>query len=652
MRGVVQMQSRDSNVLEEDDLCGDYMTQRIPRNEERSSDRCNLVRTEKLVSMAGDYPKTAGCSDDVVDVRIVPDAKEPSREVFRAGMNIRRTANGSETPPLLPPRYTGASSSSRHQGKECGSSHEHRHQGRVYHELSDSSDYDTDSPARYQKKSPGRGHCRLIQRLFSIKGCLVLSILGLCTIILVLAALDGHAVYRVLANIFPSLDPFQVERNRIQALCRAQLSDDISAKVPRLTKVPARVTAINPLRSQVIQRSPDQYYTDYAKAQFSSFTRERIEREARDWRAFFAIVKSLVRLPAPFAAGAGVSSRGIVLSCGGRYFPLCLGNLRLLVLVHRVCVPIEVWYAAEELSDIQKEDIMMLTKYGDIRLRSLNGIAEMYDRAIGGLQRGGTNVGHKGFHMKVMAILCSNFTNILYLDADNTPGRDPTYLFDTPEFINTGAIFWPDMYGISEESAVWQVMGVPFVDMWAQESGQLVVDKSRVWRQLLLVGFMNQRQDFYYSMVNGDKDTFLFSWIATQTPYHMIRWPPSPAGVINDYGEFCGNSFVQYDTTGQLLFIHAVGAKTPPHSELSRKWHVIKIYSAASSRMVYNWLGGCINAEDVGSTTTDPQTGVTSIQVRPGGDGALPIPAQVISFASVFGNLEEVLTRLQQVAFN
>ena len=33
----------------------------------------------------------------------------------------------------------------------------------------------------------------------------------------------------------------------------------------------------------------------------------------------------------------------------------------------------------------------------------------------------------------------SSFDQVLLLDADNFVGRDPTYLFDTPEFIETGS---------------------------------------------------------------------------------------------------------------------------------------------------------------------------------------------------------------------
>ena len=55
------------------------------------------------------------------------------------------------------------------------------------------------------------------------------------------------------------------------------------------------------------------------------------------------------------------------------------------------------WYAEEELSPADKEEIEFLNKFGDVRMRSLNSIAILYDKAMGELHKGATNIGHKGF---------------------------------------------------------------------------------------------------------------------------------------------------------------------------------------------------------------------------------------------------------------
>jgi hypothetical protein len=35
---------------------------------------------------------------------------------------------------------------------------------------------------------------------------------------------------------------------------------------------------------------------------------------------------------------------------------------------------------------------------------------------------------------------------VLYLDSDNVPAQDPSFLFDATEYERTGALFWPDFW--------------------------------------------------------------------------------------------------------------------------------------------------------------------------------------------------------------
>jgi hypothetical protein len=156
--------------------------------------------------------------------------------------------------------------------------------------------------------------------------------------------------------------------------------------------------------------------------------------------------------------------------------------------------------------------------------------------------------------------------------------------------------------------------------MWSQESGQLLIDKSRAWRELLLAAFLNQKADFYYSMVNGDKDTFLFSWLATGQPFYFVPFPPFPAGVVGQDGQFCGNSFIQSDSVGRPLFIHAVNAKSMPQSTLLRKWVAAKPFDERASPY-YRWQGACIDVDSNGEPTS----------------------TSIVPFASLCGNIEDAL---------
>lgn len=51
----------------------------------------------------------------------------------------------------------------------------------------------------------------------------------------------------------------------------------------------------------------------------------------------------------------------------------------------------------------------------------------------------------KNFHLKAAAMIASSFSEVLYLDSDNFPLRDPEYLFDAPPYREGGSVlFWPD----------------------------------------------------------------------------------------------------------------------------------------------------------------------------------------------------------------
>ena len=52
-----------------------------------------------------------------------------------------------------------------------------------------------------------------------------------------------------------------------------------------------------------------------------------------------------------------------------------------------------------------------------------------------------------GWELKAYALLHSRFREVLLLDADNVPVRNPEYLFDTPDYTAAGTLFWPTSCG-------------------------------------------------------------------------------------------------------------------------------------------------------------------------------------------------------------
>ncbi|KAG7381631.1 hypothetical protein PHYPSEUDO_005789 [Phytophthora pseudosyringae] len=170
-----------------------------------------------------------------------------------------------------------------------------------------------------------------------------------------------------------------------------------------------------------------------------------------------------------------------------------------------------------------------------------------------------------GFGAKVFSIYNSLLDRVLFLDADNFPVRDPSSLFDSPEFETTGAVFWPDywhpentIFNIHVKSMLWELLDTPFVDMFEQESGQLLIDRRRHAAPMKLAFFyMFHRPNFFNKLkvAHGDKDLFRFAWLKLEAPFHMVQTPPAVGGkVINDM--FCGMTMAQHDLEGNVLFLH------------------------------------------------------------------------------------------------
>ena len=160
-----------------------------------------------------------------------------------------------------------------------------------------------------------------------------------------------------------------------------------------------------------------------------------------------------------------------------------------------------------------------------------------------------TDVPH-GFQLKAFAVLYSSFSRVLFLDADNTPMRDPAFLFETmtsrllqplppsrrqqqqqqqqqynsshhhhdnPTPNNSRqdgaffpALFWPEFWPLSATSPMHYVFRPSTttttttttssgeqerpptaVVAHQMESGQLLIDKHASWSALLLTAFVN-----------------------------------------------------------------------------------------------------------------------------------------------------------------
>uniref|UniRef100_M4C4G1 RxLR effector candidate protein n=1 Tax=Hyaloperonospora arabidopsidis (strain Emoy2) TaxID=559515 RepID=M4C4G1_HYAAE len=243
---------------------------------------------------------------------------------------------------------------------------------------------------------------------------------------------------------------------------------------------------------------------------------------------------------------------GIVMVVYPKLLAGAYASIRTLREVLRCRLPIEIWFRPDEMQNVpaglkQLEEAAKVDTMDGVTFRAINDL-----RAV-------------RFAAKVHAIYNSAFDQVLFLDADNVPVRDPAFLFESEEFVRTGAVFWPDfwhpqhtIFHLVEDSLLWQMLDMQYVDMFEQESGQLLIDRRRHAAAMELVHFYaSHTPDLFkhLDLVWGDKDLFRFAWIKLNAPFFMVQTPPAVAGkLVNE--SFCGMTMVQHDFGGNVLFLH------------------------------------------------------------------------------------------------
>ncbi len=243
-----------------------------------------------------------------------------------------------------------------------------------------------------------------------------------------------------------------------------------------------------------------------------------------------------VSYPSRRFAGAG-----IVTCAGGRPYFDCAWVLVNLLRRLGCRLPIEVWYRG------RKE----MSRHMKRLLEAIQGIRCVDATA----RKGGERL--RGWEIKPFAIAHSRFEEVLFIDCDNVPTRDPSFLFDLPQYRRTGALFWPDRW-MSEQDEdrfrtirpeAWEACGLAPRDEPEFESGQMVIHKRRSWKALNLTLYLNRHSDFFYRYLLGDKDTFHLAWRRLGQEYAMPTHRPA-----QDWHD--APVLYQHDFDGQVLFQH------------------------------------------------------------------------------------------------
>jgi len=227
--------------------------------------------------------------------------------------------------------------------------------------------------------------------------------------------------------------------------------------------------------------------------------------------------------------------RGIVMCAGGQsYFTcawVCINVLRRL----GCTLPIEMWHLGPTEMD---EKMKSLVEPMGVKVVDAFKVAEKYPYKHD--TRGG------GWQTNVYSIRRSGFKEVLFLDADNVPVVDPTFLFDEPEYLRTSAVFWPDYGRLQPSRDIWEICQIPHRDECEFESGQIVIDTEKCWRELHLTAHLNEHANFYYEHVWGDKETYHMAWNMCGTEYSMPAKGIHRLNAVMCQHDFKGNRIFQH----------------------------------------------------------------------------------------------------------
>lgn len=237
---------------------------------------------------------------------------------------------------------------------------------------------------------------------------------------------------------------------------------------------------------------------------------------------------------------------GIVYLGGGKYNQLVLLSISLLRQSGSK-LPIEVILPSKNDYDLDLCNNILPSFNGRCKVMS----DYLPDKLVGGL---------KNFQLKSVALLISSFKNVLYLDSDNLPVKNPDYLFVNKPFTEKHMIIWPDLWRRSTSPNFYDIADIEVDPEWqmrnsyfpgdergttkdkislhdtkgtmpeaSSETGQFMINKEAHFGTLILSLYYNYYgPDFYYPLLSqgaageGDKDTFIAAAHKLDLPYYQV----------------------------------------------------------------------------------------------------------------------------------
>lgn len=184
----------------------------------------------------------------------------------------------------------------------------------------------------------------------------------------------------------------------------------------------------------------------------------------------------------------------------------------------------------------------------------------------------------KGYQLKSMALLLTSFENVLLLDSDNIPLKNPDLLFINEPFTSTGLVVWPDFWRRSTSPKFYEIANITVheddhirfsynddrdtpeinsqedidskisyhdlngtIPEASSETGQLLINKKVHAKTLFLSLYYNfYGPGYYYPLLSqgqageGDKETILPAAHQFNLPYYQVKEFIREFGELND----------------------------------------------------------------------------------------------------------------------
>jgi hypothetical protein len=277
------------------------------------------------------------------------------------------------------------------------------------------------------------------------------------------------------------------------------------------------------------------------------------------------------------------------------------------------------------------------------------------------------NVSLKKYTGKVYSLLLSNFRYVLLVDADCMPTQDPSSYFNSPRFISTGNLFWPDAWQGTVRGDAFDSVGLVYSVAREvikagkgflprdTESGQLLLDRARHLDVLEYLFWINGERKGGESLW-GDKDTYGLSFACAGKAHLFSQVEVPPSGIFawrkdmlleketnKRYWGWQLMGFLQHDSQGKPAFIHRTINKWHPESD---PWKLELI----SAPMPIRWAEYYLAHENPGPTRgvpydyVVPSSSFSMLATIPYDDNPMLVDrCPVFSFTALWSMLEAAL---------